>query len=73
MRTRAAAVGVLLLLGAVGCSPDRVDAAPARPEVTATPRVLDPVGLRLPLEEYQFSDAQWARVTSAQQILATRA
>ncbi|MFJ4539913.1 hypothetical protein ACIP39_28685 [Streptomyces tibetensis] len=32
--------------------------------------MLDPVGLRLPLEEYQFSDAQWARVTSAQQILA---
>jgi hypothetical protein len=62
---------VLLLLGAVGCFSGRVDAAPARPEVTATPRVLDPAGLRLPLEEYQFSDAQWARVTSAQQILAT--
>ncbi|MGW7262233.1 hypothetical protein [Streptomyces sp. NPDC054842] len=72
MTARTLAAAAVLMACAVGCSASAADGdgAARRPVVETTPTVLDPAELRLPLERYQFSDAEWARLNRAQHLLA---
>ncbi|WP_077796903.1 hypothetical protein [Streptomyces sp. JHA26] len=71
LRCRPLGVGAVLL-AAVGCSSQHSEPAGGR---TAAPRasaLLASADLRLPIEEYLFSDAETGRVRQAQQTLIER-
>jgi hypothetical protein len=72
-RCRPLGVGAVLL-AAVGCSTQHAEPEPAGGR-TAAPRasaLLASVDLRLPIEDYLFSDAEAGRVRQAQQTLIER-
>ncbi|WP_172383087.1 hypothetical protein [Streptomyces sp. MNP-20] len=68
----AAALLLIALSAATGCSGDSDGGASAEPEVKSTPTALEAASLKLPLDTYQLSSNELDRLAAAQSTLVAR-